>query len=357
MLTKLDKYIIKKFIGTYVYAIILIISITIIFDISEKMDDFLNGPSLYEIIFDYYLNFIPYFSNLFSHLFIFITVIFFTSKMAGDSEIIAILSSGVSYKRFLRPYIISAFILALFSFILGSFIIPKANIRRVKFEETYISKNRNYQQHIHKQVTPGLYFYMRRYDVESKTGRQFSLEKFKNGNLVSKMMAESITWDTTKNKWSVRNYFIRDIDGLNEKMRSGKKLDTTISIQPEEFSRTDYLVQKMDLIELNKYVESQIKRGSENTLTYIIERYKRFADPFATFVLTLIGVALASRKVRGGIGVHLGVGIALSFIYILFMQISTTFATGSNLNPFIAVWIPNILFLGIAAGLISKAQK
>lgn len=359
MLKKLDIYIIKKFLGTFFYSILLIISIVIVFDISENIDDFIEkSVPLDKIIFNYYLPFIPYFVNLFSYLFIFISVIFFTSKMASNTEIIAILSNGVSFRRLLYPYFISALFLAIFSFILSSFIIPPANQVRLDFKEKYIrNKFENRDKNIHKQIEPGVFVYMDNYSVESEMCYRFALEKFENGKLVSKMMSDYAKWDTATNKWQVSQYRIRIIDGNDETIIKGKQIDTTLNLSPEEFTRRESAIETLNFNELNAFIEQQIMQGSENIRSLLIYKYRRIAEPFASFILTLIGVALATRKVKGGLGIHIGAGIALSFAYILFMQFSTNFAIGGSMSPLVAVWIPNIVFTIIGLILYRMAPK
>lgn len=343
---KLDIYIIKKFLGTFFFAIALIVAISVVFDISEHLDDFIQkGAPLLEIIVDYYSNFIPYFVNLFSHLFVFISVIFFTSKMASNSEIVAILSSGVSFKRLLFPYFISALVLTIFSYSLSNFVIPRANKVRYEFQKRYIwntahSEDRN----IHKQVAPGIYIYMDNYNASNQTGYRFSIEKFENSKLISKLMAESVVWDSLKNKWKINNYYIRNIFDDREELLRGVTKDTAFNVNPEEFTRRNEEVEALDYFELNNYIAEQQMRGTSRVVVYLVEKYRRMASPFSTFILTLIGVSVSSRKVRGGIGLHIGIGLAISFSYILFMQISSTFAINGSMNPILAVWIPNILF-------------
>lgn len=355
----LDFYIIRKFIGTYFYAIILIVGIAVIFDLAEKMDDFFSkGAPIKSIIFDYYLNFIPYFANLFSSLFTFIAVIFFTSKMAYNTEIIAILSSGVSFKRILVPYFVSATIIAIFSFMLTSFIIPPANRIRLEFENTYIKKQyRNTDRDIHRQVRPGIYIYLNSYNSSSNIGYKFSMEHIVDGKLISKLISESIKWDTTINKWVASNYHIRTYSDSLETVVSGSKIDTTIYLTPSDFSRRLKIAETMNMFELDDFIEEQKMQGAENVDFYLIEKYGRFAYPFSTFILTVIGVALSSRKVRGGIGLHIGLGLALSFSYILFMRFSTMFSIGGSISPAVAVWIPNILYAIIAFVMYRLAPK
>ncbi|KAB2866852.1 MAG: YjgP/YjgQ family permease [Bacteroidales bacterium] len=356
---KLDLYIIKKFIGTYFYAILLIVGIAVIFDISEKLDDFMEkGAPLGDIIFKYYLNFIPYFANLFSSLFTFIAVIFFTSKMAYDTEIIAILSSGVSFKRLMYPYLVSATIIAIFSFLLNSFIIPPANGVRIDFENKYIKKPyESSERNIHRQVRPGVFVYMRSYNSYSQIAYNLSIERFENGELKSKLFSDFAQWDSTSQKWSAKNYYIRDYVGNNEVITKGESIDTSFYITPKDFNRRLNIVETMNLFQLNDFIDEQNLQGADNIEVILIEKYSRFAYPFSAFILTLIGVSLSSRKVRGGIGFHIGLGLAISFTYILFMRFSTMFAVGGHLSPLLSVWLPNFLFAFIAIGLYRIAPK
>jgi len=358
-LKKLDKYIIGKFLGTFFYSLILIIVVVVIFDISEKTDDFiLKAAPLKAIVFDYYFNFIPYFANLFSALFTFIAVIFFTSKLSGDSEIIAILSSGVSYKRLMVPYLISAVILTILSFILINWVIPPANKKRLEFEEKYIRLRYRYNiKNIHKQILPGEFIYMESYNNVHNIGYRFSMEKFENGKLKSKLLSDYAQWDTTLNKWKVTNCTIRNITDSNEIIIHKRHLDTAINLHPNDFERRKNLVEAMNYTELKKFIENEKLIGSDNVALWQIEQNKRFAFPFSTIILTIIGVSLSSRKRRGGIGINIGLGIFLAFTYIMFMQVSTVMATNANINPVLAVWIPNILYSIIAFYLFKRASK
>lgn len=355
----IDKYIIKKFLGTFIFAMLLIILIIIVFDISEKIEDFMGKEApLSAIVFDYYFNFIPYFVNLFSPLFIFISVIFFTSRMASRTEIVAVLSSGISYTRLLYPYMISAATIAILSLLLNNFVIPKATKNRIDFENKYIrNAYYNNDRNIHKQLYPGIYMYIERFEITNNTGYRFSIEKFMDGEMFYKLNAETITWDSIKKEWSINNYYIRYIHGLDESIVKGNKIDTVLSFTPKEFGRKDNTVETMDYKELNKYIADERMKGSDKIEVYELEKYRRIAFPFATFVLTIIGVAIASRKVRGGVGVHIGLGIFISFAYIMFMQVTTTFAASGLTSPLIAVWIPNIVFGFLAFYLVKKAQK
>ncbi|WP_423129277.1 LptF/LptG family permease [Gaoshiqia sp. Z1-71] len=357
-LKTIDIYIIGKFLGTFFYAITLIISIAIVFDISENLDEFLSKDAPLDAIFiDYYLNFIPYFANLFSALFTFIAVIYFTSKLAYNSEIIAILSSGVSFHRFIRPYMISALIIAVFSYVLGNYVIPPANKKRVEFRNTYIStSSKSLEQNIHRQLTPGTFIYMKSYNASNDVGYRFTIERFEDGKLVSKLSADYIKWDRENKKWEINNYYIRDIDGYTETITTGVKKDTSLNMLPEDYRVVKNIVETMTLPKLNKEINDMKLRGV-NSIEFEIEKHKRLSGPFSAFILTLIGASLASRKVKGGLGLHLGLGILISFSYIMFMQISTVFAASGSVPPAIATWIPNLIFGVLAAYLYKQASR
>lgn len=358
-MTKIDLYIIKKFLGTFVYAISMLAIIIIVFDISEKIDDFVeNNAPLTEIVFDYYMNFLPYFINLFSALFTFITVIFFTSKMAFNTEIIAILSSGISFRRMLRPFIISSTFIALVSFTLANFIIPETNETMMDFQWKYLKDDREVKnRNIHMQIAPGTHIYVETYNADRDLGRRFTIERFEKGELVSKLKADYAQWDTVTGSWELNNWVQRTVDGKKENITTGSKKDTTLALTPEDFIINIDDLKTMDWWELRNFIKKEKLKGASNILEYQIEKYQRIAFPFANIILTLIGVAISSRKVRGGIGVHLGIGITLTFSYILFMQISTVFSANGNLQPAIAVWIPNIVYGLISVYLIKRAPK
>ena len=355
----IDLYIVRKFLVTFVYAIGLIILVVIVFDISEKLDDFIESDApLNAIVFDYYLNFVPFFVNLFSALFTFIAVIFFTSKMASNTEIIAILSSGMSFNRFLLPYMIGAAIITSMSLYLNNFVIPSSNEIRLEFEETYIrNKFRNVDRNIHRQIGPNTFVYFERYDNINKIGYKFALERFNDNELNYKLMADTIRWDSTLQSWHISNFMIRTIDGAKETLSSGNGINPDINFHPNELGKRVNNVETMNYFELTSFIKAEKDKGSEKTTFYEIEHHKRFSVPFATFILTIIGVSLASRKVRGGIGLHLAFGLMISFGYILFMQVSLTFATNANLSPMLAMWIPNFLFGILAFILYRMAPK
>jgi len=324
------------------------------------LEDFIDRKAPIEAIaFDYYLNFIPYFANMFSPLFIFISVIFFTSKMASNSEIVAILSGGVSFKRMLRPYLICAFVLALLSYYLNNFLIPNANKNRLAFEEIYYrNKFRNFSQDIHMKINNNTYIYMTNFVADLNLGNNFSIERFNDkGELEYKLLSDNVKWDSTIGKWSITNFVERHINGLNETITKGTRKDTILSLKPEEFKRRNSFVTTMNLFELNEFIAEEKFKGSPHVIYHELEKHQRGAYPFATFVLTIIGVSISSRKVRGGIGLHIGLGLLISFSYILFMQISSTFSINSGIPAIIAVWIPNVLYSLLALYLLKKAPK
>jgi hypothetical protein len=359
---KLDLYIAKKFIFTFFIAILLIIGIVIIFDISEKIDDFVqhNAP-LNEIVFDYYLNFIPYFMNMFSPLFVFITVIFFTSRMAANSEIVAILSCGVSYHRMMVPYIFSAFIIAAFSLSLNLFVIPKANTKINEFKSKYVRfmDNRTPDDNVHYQIDEGQFVFVESFSKWNNTAYGFSLETIKDNRLVSKLTAETAVWDSTMRGWHLKDYFIRSYseESIEDKIISGASIDTVINLTIEDFYRKKSTVENLSYADLNRLVATQKMRGDANVKYSLIERNSRFALPFSAFILTIIGVSLSSRKKRGGIGWNLAIGITLSFSYILFQRFSQMFVYTGALPPGFAMWLPNLIFTVIAAVLYKLAPK
>lgn len=356
---KIDLYIIKKFLGTFFFTLLLLIFIVIVFDISEKIDDFLkNDAPLGAIIIDYYLNFIPYFINLFSYLLTFIAVIFFTSRMASRSEIIAILSSGISFWRLLVPFLVSAMILGILSFLLANFIIPYTNQTMFEFENKYIRDPRKYSDmNVHKQISPGAFIYMENFNLKTNSGWKFTLEEFDGQILKFKLKGEKISFDSVTEKWRIDNYYTRRIDGLEESIVKGVRMDTVLPIRPGDFVEDVEEIKVMGYVKLREMIEKKLLRGDPDAVHYQVKQYERIAHPFATIILTLIGVAVSSRKVRGGIGYHLGLGLALTFFYILFMQISAVFGIFGTVPPMLAVWLPNIFFSVVAASLLWKTPR
>ena len=349
----LDWYIIKKFLSTYFFAITIIISISIVFDINENLSKFTEYHApLKAIVFDYYVNFVPYFSNLFSPLFVFIAVIFFTSKLAGNSEIISILASGISFKRLMRPYMISAALISALTFYLGSNVIPKGTVVRQNFETIYKNKKRNNSaDNVQLHVSKGVIAYIQHYDNNLKRGYGFSLDKLENKKLVTHMTASEIQYDTisdSKFHWKATNWRIREMKGLREKITSGAVKDTIIQMEPTDLVFSKGQQETFTSSELKEYINRQIDRGSKNVVQYEVEYHKRIATSFASFILTTIGVSLSSRKRKSGMGMYLGIGLALSFAYILLQTISATFAINAGTPAMLAAWIPNIIFAVVA---------
>ena len=359
---RIDRYIITKFLSTYIFLIAIIISIAVIFDFNERIDKFTQSHvPMEKVIFDYYLNFIPYFSNLFSPLFVFIAVIFFTSKLADNSEIIAMKAAGMSFKRLLRPYMVSAAIIAVTTFILGAYVIPKGNIARVNFENAYIKKKKATSvDNVQMQVDTGVVAYITHFDNKTKSGYGFSLDKFVDKKLVSHLTAQTIQYDTLSDRrysWTLRMYRIRTQEGMREKIESGNKLDTIIMMEPSDFLYTNKQQETMTLPQLDEFIDKQTLRGAAGVSTFEVEYHKRYAMPFAAFILTIIGVSLSCEKRKGGMGASIGVGLALSFSYILFQTISSTFATNAGWPPMLSVWLPNIVFAIIAFILYRKTPQ
>jgi lipopolysaccharide export system permease protein len=359
MIKIIDWYIIKKYLGTFSFTLAIFTVIIVIFDVSEKLDDFLRHQApLYEIIFNYYAGFIPFYLNFLSPLINFIAVIFFTAKMADQTEIVPILSSGVSFKRFLWPYLISSTVIFLVTLIFNLFIIPETNELKIDFENTYVNpKSDNTKMYTHMQIDKNSYVYIENFDNTLKTGYKFQLEKFSGDDLKEKLVADRITWDSVKTKWVIENYSIRKIDGLKENMITGIKMDTVLDMRPKDFEIYDNIYQAMNMRELNERIDKEKIRGTGVMVDLQLEKYKRFVYPLSAYVLTLMGVSLSSRKVRGGIGLPLGLGIFLSFAYILFIQFSNMFALKGGLPPLIAVFIPNVIFGFLGVYLMIKAPK
>ncbi|MCQ2139840.1 MAG: LptF/LptG family permease [Bacteroidales bacterium] len=359
MIKKLDWYIFKRFIMTFFIALILIIAIVIIFDISEKIEKFVaNEAPLKEIIFSYYLNFIPYFINMFSPLFVFITVIFFTSRLAANSEIIAILSGGISYHRMMVPYMVAAGVIALLSLGLNLYVIPTSNKTRVDFEQKYVKNRYVSMRDVHYQIAPGKFVYVENFSSWNQTAYKLTLEDIENGRLKSKLSCESAKWDSLSESWHLRNWFVRDYsDGLSDRIHSGAQLDTCIELSINDFYRNEKTVQTLPQKDLTQLIQTQKMRGDANVMYSQIELHTRFALPFSAFILTIMGVALSSRKKRGGIGWNLGIGIGLAFSYILFLKFSQMFVFTGTMPAWLALWLPNVLYAFIAAYLYKIAPK
>lgn len=350
---RLDWYIIRKFIGTYIFSIVLIISIALVFDFNENLSKFTKYHAPWRaIVFDYYANFIPYYSNLFSPLFVFIAVIFFTSKLAGNSEIIAMLSSGVSFRRLMRPYMISCVLIASVTFYLNSFVIPHGTVIRQNFESLYRNSKKNTSaENVQLQVGKGTVAYIQHYDDRYKRGYGFSLDKFEGKKLVSHMTAMEIQYDTiadAKYHWKATNWKTRTLVGLRERIVTGDVKDTVILMEPTDLVYSKGQQETFTSPELLDYISKQTSRGSGNVVQYEVEFHKRIAMSFSSFILTIIGLSLSARKRKGGMGLYLGIGLGLSFGYIMLQTVSSTFAINAGTPPVLAAWIPNIIFAFIA---------
>lgn len=350
---RLDWYFIRKFIGTYIFSIVLIISIALVFDFNENLSKFTKYHAPWRaIVFDYYANFIPYYSNLFSPLFVFIAVIFFTSKLAGNSEIIAMLSSGVSFRRLMRPYMISCVLIASVTFYLNSFVIPHGTVIRQNFESLYRNSKKNtLAENVQLQVGKGTVAYIQHYDDRYKRGYGFSLDKFEGKKLVSHMTAMEIQYDTiadAKYHWKATNWKTRTLVGLRERIVTGDVKDTVILMEPTDLVYSKGQQETFTSPELLDYISKQTSRGSGNVVQYEVEFHKRIAMSFSSFILTIIGLSLSARKRKGGMGLYLGIGLGLSFGYIMLQTVSSTFAINAGTPPVLAAWIPNLIFAFIA---------
>lgn len=360
LLKRIDWYIIRKFLGTYFFSILLIVAISVVFDFNEHIDK-LKEASPMEVIFDYYLNFIPYFANLFSPLFVFIAVIFFTSKLAENSEIIAMFSTGMSFRRMLRPYLVSASIIAALTFCLGAYIIPRGSVTRIAFENEYIKKkSATNARNIQLEVEDGVIIYIERFETYNQTAYRVALDKFDGKTLISHMTARTMEFDTLsidQNHWTARNYMIRDLSGVQEVITQGDALDTLISLCPADFLIERGQQETMTQPELREYIQRQKQRGVGNIQEFEIEYHKRIAMTFASFILTIMGASLSSRKRKGGMGLYLGIGLGLSFAYIMFQTLASSFAISGSMSAAWAEWMPNIIFIFIAIYLYYKAPK
>jgi len=354
----LDWYIISKFLGTFFFSIVLILGIGIVFDLTEKMDNFYEYQLTAKyVIMEYYIYFIPYYMNMFSPLFIFISVIFFTSKLAGNSEIIAMMATGMSFKRLFWPYLFSAILLFIMMFYLGGYIIPPASGKLLDFTDKYVDHySTDNARNIQMQVEPGTILYIETFRLPTNTGFRTSLEHFDGKTLKMRITADRIIYDTLYN-WHLENYTRRDFDGMYETLSRGERLDTIIPMQPKELFITAQQAQQMTNPELKAYMERQRQRGAGNIQAFENEWHKRFASPVGAFIMTLLGFAMSSKKIRGGMGKNLGIGIALSAGYILFFTVSASFSVSGAMSPFMAAWIPNFIFLGIGVYLYFKMQK
>ena len=361
---KLDSYILKKYLTTFFFCLLLLTTIVVVVDISEHTEDFVKANiSASQIVTDYYFGFIPRIIAMLFPLFIFISVIFFTSKMAGRSEVIAILSGGVTFNRYLRPFLIGGFFMALLLWIGYQYVIPKANSKWADFSKTYIDVNLGarkvgtYRQNIYFKTGENEWVGIKGYDSVSKSGNNLFLQKFNNNALVYNLRAPNFQWDTISKKWKLSNVIERTFDSLNQTVTYSANQLANFNFKPIDLRKDDYIKDQLTTPELNKYIEREIKKGSGEVNTLLVERYNRDAIPFSVLVLTVIGTVLASKKVRGGSGIHLATGVILSVLYVLFSRLSVVFATQGNFSPLLAAWTPNIIFVIVALYLYSRSSK
>lgn len=351
-----DAYIMEQFLGTFFFAILLLLAIVVMFDFNEKIDAMLTAP-VKETVFKYFMNFLPYFANQFAPLFVFISVIFFTSKLADHSEIIAMMSSGISFKRLLVPYMASASVIAAGTLLLALYVIPPANVKRIDYTNQWVKNKRiDYGENIQLQVRPGVMAHLSRFDNPMKLGYRLSLEEFDGNTLKSRLTAENVKYDTL-GKWRIRNYCIRHFKGLQESMVTGNEMDTMLNFEPKDFLISKNDEEMLTSPQLKSYINKQKARGVANIQSFEIEYEKRYAMTAAAFILTVIGLSLSSRKVRGGMGMNIGIGLLLSFSYILFMTVTQTFAVSGYTSPRVAMWVPNIIYTIIAIFLYRRAAR
>jgi lipopolysaccharide export system permease protein len=360
---KLDWYILKKFFVTFFFCMFLFTLIAVAVDSSEKTDDFVkSGLTSEQIITQYYFGFVPYIWGLLFPLFVFIAVIFFTSRLAARSEIVAILASGTSYNRFLRPYVIGGFLLALMLWFASRYVIPRAQEIRSNFQSTYIDKygvksGGYHTSTIYKRSDSNTYVGFRYYDTSSKTAGGFYLDRVKNNNMVYNLRAETMTWDTSKRNWKLTNVTERFINGLQERIVTKPEMHLNLNIKPRDLRDDEYLKDKLTTPELRNFINMEQLRGSEGLNALRVELYRRTATPLTVLILTLIGVVVSSRRVRGGSGLHLAIGIVIAVLFILCDRFSTVFSIKGNFPPFIAAWLPNIIFGGVAYWLYRITPK
>ncbi|HMQ00904.1 MAG TPA: LptF/LptG family permease [Cyclobacteriaceae bacterium] len=367
----IDRYILRQFLGTFFFVVLILVSVITVIDLTEKTEKYVkNNVSAMQIL-GYYLDFVPWVAGLITPITVFIATVYVTSRMAGRTEIVAILSSGVSFKRLMLPYFLGAFVIASLSFWLNGWIIPNSNKTRLAFEVEYL-KGKYYfdQRNIHIQVEPGVFLYMQSYNNTTDVGYRFTMERFEGNRLIEKLSANSIVWDANKEKWILKNWLHRKVDPIfvlasltrdsipqdsifyerpRDVITRGDSKDTTLVIHPKEFESDYRKFDGMTLNDLDEYIETLRARGSAGVLPYEVEKHTRYAAPFSIFILAFMGVIVSARKSRGGTGFQIALGFLLSFIFILFFMMFRSFAEAGSLPAGISVWIPNIIFALIAA--------
>jgi len=364
MLKLIDRYILKKFFGTFVFTMLVITVIAVVIDTSEKADDFVrSGLSAKQLIMVYYIGFIPFIMSMIYPLMVFIAVIYFSSKMAGRSEFIAILAGGVRYNRMLRPYIVGAVFLSLIFWLASQYWVPKANEIRTDFQAVYVDRNSSYNPDPYKnsnfylRVDPVTFVGFKFYDTLNKTGSNFFLQRLKNNSITYNVRAEQVKWDANKKDWKLSSVVERTIDGVKETLTKKDSMHVNLNVQPKELRRDDYLKDKLTTPELHQFIHMEEVRGSEGLNTFKVELYHRDATPFSVIIMALIGAIIGSRKIRGGSGLHLAVGIVLAAIFVVMDKFAVTFSTKGDLPPLLAAWLPNMIFSGVACVWYAKTPK
>ncbi len=341
----LDRYILKKFLSSYIFVVLILIAVTVVIDITEKSDDFLRHQLTFRQIARYYVDFIPWIANLVTPITVFIAAVFVTSKMAGHTEIVAILSGGVSFLRMLVPYFIGAILIAAVSFYLNGWVIPNSDKSRVAFLVEYTRKPYNFNQNnIHLKIAPESYMYLRNYNNHSKVGHQFTLETVRDHEMHQKLTARRVSWNEELEKWRIQDWTLREFDGRNEYISHGKVLDTLLNITPKDFESSKYMEQTLTIEELNSTIALLKSRGADNVETYVVEKYMRYMSPFAIIILTFIGVIVSARKSRGGAAFQIALGFLIAFVFIICFMLGREFALKSVVSPLLGVWMPNIIF-------------
>ena len=363
----LDKYILKKIISTFFFVVLILVAIITVIDITEKMDKFSENNLSGLVVLGYYLDFIPWIAGLIAPITVFIAIVYVTSHMAGQTEIIAILSSGISFNRFLLPYFMGALLIAILSFLFNGWIIPISNQSKLEFETRYFHRNNYFEtRNLHLQIEPNIYLFIQSFDNHTNIGYQITLEKIKNNELLEKLTADQILWDSTKNKWTLQYWKIHNVQKIFSAesnldsglvVRSGEKMDTTLSLSPKDFGNENRKFDGMTIPELQAHINKLKFRGATGVEAYEVEKHIRFASPFTIFVLVFMGVIVSARKSRGGTGTQIALGFLLSFIFILFFTMSRTFAEAGSLSPLLAAWLPNLVFGSISLGMYKYVPR
>lgn len=359
----LDRYIVKRLLSTFLFVVLILVLVITVIDLAEKTEKYIRNKLTAAQILSYYLDFIPWVANLITPITVFIATVYVTARMAGHTEIIAMLSSGMSFRRLLVPYFVGAFAIAATSFWLNGWVIPNANKSRLAFEVEYIKGRYFYdKKNIHIQVSPGEYLYMQSYNNQANVGYNFTLEKFDSLRLVQKLTAQRIEWDTARRTWRIVDWRIRNVakvfdEGVAEADQRGFQMDSALAIHPREFENDYRKYDGMTLDELDEYIRILRARGISGTEVYEVEKYSRYAAPFTIFILTFMGVIVSSRKSRGGTGFQVALGFLLSFAFILFFMMFRTFAENGTLPPAISVWIPSLVFGGISVALYKYVPR